>query len=276
MISTWSCIAVILWLLLLPDQKFHLQPFFFIFTQRNATDLPLTSFSASENDFRALLIYSVILVSFFFCSCFPKKLFLFYQPSNSIDLFHQLSVMLIDQDFLVVKQDLQFPWCSELMSKFCVQTDPSWFKEGRRKHLYASVQDQCHGISHISSMRLHDHWYWGAIRKSGMIKAPFLKIHTRKTGFSKVWYFRLTDDCLVFQQVDYELLPLNGDFEHRLMLLVLTLAGCQGQLLYHFPSSAAQGRKRYNDWLMGWNKIQETSFSNYCPRQNRFNLKESV
>jgi len=48
-------------------------------------------------------------------------------------------------------------------------------------------------------------------------------------------------------------------------------ARCPQNLFYHSPSSTGQGRKKYDERLMGRDKDREKSLTSYGHGQNRFN-----
>jgi len=48
------------------------------------------------------------------------------------------------------------------------------------------------------------------------------------------------------------------------------------KLLYHSTSSTGQGRKKYDERLLGQDEHREKSLSNYCHMQNRLNLEKVV
>ena len=53
-------------------------------------------------------------------------------------------------------------------------------------------------------------------------------------------------------------------------------AGCPPKLLYHSPSSAGQGRNKYNERLPGGHEDRERSLTNNCRVQNRSDLGKLV
>jgi len=53
-------------------------------------------------------------------------------------------------------------------------------------------------------------------------------------------------------------------------------ARCPSKPLYRSPSSIEQGRKKYDERLVGQDKDRERSLTNYCHGQNRLDLGKSV